>query len=150
MAHVDHAARWLGKEAEAGISVADFVKNHIGSGPRRPPSSRARQRLGRRPRPPDRRRRLAADLTARTPKPSRSLRHDAAHIVADAVQQLLPRHAGHDRPGDRRGLLLRLLPREDGKPALFSRGTREQIEKRANEIIAKDVFKRPKSPPPTR
>jgi hypothetical protein len=38
------------------------------------------------------------------------IRHDAAHVMAEAVQELFPRHAGDHRPGDRKRLLLRLRP----------------------------------------
>ncbi len=39
------------------------------------------------------------------------IRHDAAHVLAEAVQELWPDDAGHHRPGDRERLLLRLQAR---------------------------------------
>ena len=39
------------------------------------------------------------------------IRHDAAHLMAEAVKELWPDDPGHDRPGDRGRLLLRLRPR---------------------------------------
>ena len=39
------------------------------------------------------------------------VRHDFAHVLAEAVQKLYPGHADHLRPGDRRRLLLRLRAR---------------------------------------
>ena len=36
------------------------------------------------------------------------IRHSTAHLLAQAVQAAVPGRAGHDRPGDRRRLLLRL------------------------------------------
>ncbi len=38
------------------------------------------------------------------------IRHDAAHVLAEAVQDLYPGHAGHHRPVDRGRLLLRFRP----------------------------------------
>ena len=53
-----------------------------------------------------------AIVTAADAAPALELiRHDAAHIMAEAVQELLPGDAGHHRPGDRERLLLRLRPR---------------------------------------
>ena len=47
-------------------------------------------------------------------------RHDFAHVLAEAVQNLYPGHADHLRPGDRRRLLLRF--RADGRARPLHRG----------------------------
>jgi threonyl-tRNA synthetase len=62
------------------------------------------------------------------------LRHDAAHVMAQAVQELYPGHAGHHRPGDRERLLLRLRPRR----ALHA-GRSRAIEQRMQEIVKRDL-----------
>ena len=60
----------------------------------------------------------------RAPRRSSSIRHDAAHIVADVGAAAVPRHAGHDRPVDRGRLLLRLRPRPAVHPEDDSRRSR--------------------------
>ena len=45
-------------------------------------------------------------LTREDPRALELIRHDAAHVMAEAVQSLWPRHAGDHRPGDRERLLL--------------------------------------------
>ena len=67
-----------------------------------------------------------AILTDRDPEALELIRHDAAHVMAEAVHGALPGHQGDDRAGDRGRLLLRLrVPRrgEDhrGRPASRSR-----------------------------
>jgi threonyl-tRNA synthetase len=57
-----------------------------------------------------------------------------AHILAEAVQNLFPRHADHLRPVDRRRLLLRL--RAEGPP-VHRRGS-AAIEAEMRKIIAAD------------
>ena len=42
------------------------------------------------------------------PRALELIRHDCAHVLAEAVQDALPGHPGHHRPGDRERLLLRL------------------------------------------
>ena len=40
-------------------------------------------------------------LTRDDPRALELIRHDAAHVLAEAVQNLFARHPGHDRTGDR-------------------------------------------------
>ena len=50
-------------------------------------------------------------ITARDTDALEVIRHDAAHLLAEAGQGALPRRPGDDRPGHRGRLLLRLRPR---------------------------------------
>ena len=50
-------------------------------------------------------------ITRKDPEALELIRHDAAHVLAMAVQDALSRHAGDHRPGDRGRLLLRLRAR---------------------------------------
>ena len=59
------------------------------------------------------------------PRALELIRHDAAHVLAEAVQTLVARHAGHHRPGDRERLLLRLLPQPAVHPGRLP-GDREE------------------------
>ncbi len=131
------------KEAEAGISVADFVKNHIGPG-----LAKAAVFARINGQDADLARSLDADaslqiFTSKNPEALEVTRHDAAHIVADAVQQLFPGTQVTIGPVIEEGFYYDFYRERDGKPAPFSPEELEQIEKRANEIIARDVpFKR--------
>ena len=49
-------------------------------------------------------------LTREDPRALELIRHDCAHVLAEAVQIAVAGHAGDHRPGDRERLLLRLLP----------------------------------------
>jgi threonyl-tRNA synthetase len=62
------------------------------------------------------------------------LRHDAAHVMAQAVQELYPGHPGDHRPGHRERLLLRLRPREPFTPDDLA-----NIEARMHEIVKRDL-----------
>ena len=73
-------------------------------------------------------------LTRDDPRALELIRHDAAHVLAEAVQSAVAGHAGHHRPGDRERLLLRLLP----QPAVHARRISTAIEKKMREIIARD------------
>ena len=55
-------------------------------------------------------------VTRRDPEALELIRHDAAHVLAEAVQELYPGHPGHHRPGDRRRLLLRFRPQRAVHP----------------------------------
>ena len=102
----------------------------------------ARQGRARRPHRRPARRPVAADRAGRRrspsspprtrPRRSELIRHDAAHIMAEAVQELCPEYAGHHRPGDRERLLLRLRPRR----AVHARTTSATIEEQMREIVA--------------
>ena len=48
-------------------------------------------------------------LTRDDPRALELIRHDAAHVLAEAVQSAVARHAGNHRAGDRRRLLLRFF-----------------------------------------
>lgn len=131
------------KEAEGGISVADFVKNHIGPG-----LAKAAVFARLNGQDVDLARTIDADaslqiFTGKNPEALEVARHDAAHIVADAVQQLFPGTQVTIGPVIEEGFYYDFYREKDGKPVAFSPEDLELIEKRANEIIAKDVpFKR--------
>jgi threonyl-tRNA synthetase len=127
------------KEADAGISIVDFVKNHIGPG-----LAKAAVFAKLNGQEADLTRTIDADaslqiFTTKSPEALEVARHDAAHIVADAVQQLFPGTQVTIGPVIEEGFYYDFYREKDGKPAAFSPDELEQIEKRANEIIAKDV-----------
>ena len=68
-------------------------------------------------------------LTRDDPRALELIRHDAAHVLAEAVQTLVARHAGHHRAGDRERLLLRFLP----QPAVHAGGLRRHRKKDARD-----------------
>ncbi len=126
------------KEAELGLSVLDFVKNHIGPG-----LAKAAVFARVDGHDVDLSRRLEADASLQifTTKNAEALevaRHDAAHIVADAVQQLFPGTQVTIGPVIEEGFYYDFYREKDGKPAPFSPEELEQIEKKANEIVAAD------------
>ncbi len=131
------------KEAEAGISIADFVKTSIGPG-----LAKAAVFARLNGQDVDLARTIDADASLQifTSKNAEALevtRHDAAHIVADAVQQLFPGTQVTIGPVIEEGFYYDFYREKDGKPVAFSPEDLELIEKRANEIVAKDVpFKR--------
>ena len=61
--------------------------------------------------PLDGRRHASSSSCATAPTALGLIRHDAAHVLAEAVQELWPDDAGDHRPGDRERLLLRLQAR---------------------------------------
>jgi threonyl-tRNA synthetase len=127
------------KEADAGISVSDFVKNHIGPG-----LAKAAVFAKLNGQEVDLTRSIDGDaslqiFTTKSPEALEVARHDAAHIVADAVQQLFPGTQVTIGPVIEEGFYYDFYREKDGKPHAFSPDELEQIEKRANEIIAKDV-----------
>ena len=73
-------------------------------------------------------------ITAKDPEGLELIRHDAAHVLAQGGSGLVSWHAGHDRPGDRRRILLRFRAR--GAP--FSSEDFEKIEKKMAEIVDAD------------
>ncbi len=131
------------KEAEAGISIVEFVKNHIGPG-----LAKAAVFAKLNGQEADLSRAIDADaslqiFTTKSPEALEVSRHDAAHIVADAVQQLFPGTQVTIGPVIEEGFYYDFYRERLGKPAPFTPEELEQIEKRANEIIASDVpFKR--------
>ena len=64
-------------------------------------------------------------LNREDPRALELIRHDCAHVLAEAVQSLVAGHAGDHRPGDRERLLLRLLPQR-AVHARRSAGDREE------------------------
>jgi threonyl-tRNA synthetase len=126
------------KEAEAGISVIDFVKQHIGPG-----LAKAAVFARIDGQDADLSRKLEGDaalqiFTTKSPEALEVARHDAAHIVADAVQQLFPGTQVTIGPVIEEGFYYDFYRERDGKPAPFTPEELEQIEKRANEIVAAD------------
>jgi threonyl-tRNA synthetase len=126
------------KEAAAGISVFDFVKNHIGPG-----LAKAAIFARVNGQDADLARTIDVDaslqiFTTKSPEALEVARHDAAHIVADAVQQLFPGTQVTIGPVIEEGFYYDFYRVRDGKPAPFSPEELEAIEKRANEIVAKD------------
>ncbi len=126
------------KQAPKGIRIADFVKESIGAG-----LAKAAVFAKVNDQEMDLARTLDADaklqiFTSKSPEALEVIRHDAAHVVADAVQRLFP------------GTQVTIGPTiEDGfyydfhreKP--FTPEDLEKIEVEANAIIAKDhAFKR--------
>ena len=80
----------------------------------------------RRPQRPDRRRTPQIEFVSRDdPRALELIRHDCAHVLAEAVQSAVARHAGDDRPGDRERLLLRLLPQRAVHAGRFRRDREE-------------------------
>ncbi len=55
-------------------------------------------------------------LTRECPDALETIRHDASARAGRGGAGAVPRHAGHDRPGDRGRLLLRLRPRRAVQP----------------------------------
>ena len=127
------------KDAPKGISIIDFVKQSIGPGLAkaavyaklngadvdlsRPVESDAQLQI----------------FTTKNPEALLVARHDAAHIVADAVQRVFPGTQVTIGPVIAEGFYYDFYREKDGKPAPFSPEELELIEKKANEIIAADA-----------
>ncbi len=127
------------KEAAAGISVFDFVKNHIGPG-----LAKAAIFARVNGQDADLSRSIDSDaslqiFTTKSPEALDVARHDAAHVVAEAVQALFPGTQVTIGPVIEEGFYYDFYRLRDGKPAPFSPEELEAIEKKANEIIAKDA-----------
>ena len=70
------------------------------------------------------------------PRALELIRHDAAHVLAEAVQNAVARHAGHHRPGDREWLLLRLLPQPAVHAGRLGRHRKEdEGDRRARQTL---------------
>jgi threonyl-tRNA synthetase len=122
------------KEVESNISVLDFVQTHIGAG-----LAKAAVFAKVNGAEVDLSRKLTADSTLQifTNKNAESLdviRHDAAHIVADAVQRLFPGTQVTIGPTIEEGFYYDFF-----KEKPFTPDELIQIEKVANDIIASNV-----------
>ena len=96
------------RQYDAGITAGDVAADISTSlGQKGDLCHRERRALG--PAVADRRRRDIAINTMKDEEPALELvRHDLAHIMARAVQEIWPDVQGHHRPGDQRRLVLRL------------------------------------------
>jgi threonyl-tRNA synthetase len=127
------------KDAPKGISVLEFVKQSIGAG-----LAKAAVFAKVNGAEADLSRTLDEDaalqiFTSKNPEALEVTRHDAAHIVADAVQRLFPGTQVTIGPVIEEGFYYDFYREKDGKPAPFTPDELEQIEKKANEIIAQDL-----------
>jgi threonyl-tRNA synthetase len=127
------------KDAPKGISILDFVKQSIGAG-------LAKAAIFARidDAEVDLSRTLEQDarltiFTSKNPEALEVTRHDAAHIVADAVQRLFPGTQVTIGPVIEEGFYYDFYREKDGKPAPFTPEELDRIEKQANEIIAADL-----------
>ena len=104
------------KAAPAGIRVGDFVKESIGPGlAKAAVLARFNGNEVDLTRPLTENGKLEV-LTSKTPEALDIIRHDAAHVVASAVQQLFPGTQVTIGPTIEERLLLRLLPRQAVHP----------------------------------
>ncbi len=103
------------------------------------------RRQGRRPRRADQGRRRDQFVSRADPEALPMIRHDAAHVMAEAVQSLWP-GAGDDRPGDRERLLLRLRQAGAVPPrrSRQDRGEDGARSSRKNAPFTKEVWSRSK------
>ena len=127
------------KAAPKGITVLEFVKQSIGAG-----LAKAAVFARVDDAEVDLSRTLESDArltiyTSKNPEALEVARHDAAHIVADAVQRVFPGTQVTIGPVIEEGFYYDFYREQDGKPAPFSPQELEQIEKQANEIIASDL-----------
>ncbi len=122
------------KEAPAGIQISEFVKTSIGAG-----LAKAALFARVNGKDADLSRPLEADASLQifTPKSPEGLelaRHDAAHIVADAVQQLFPGTQVTIGPAIEEGFYY-----DFAREQPFTPEDLEKIEKLANEIVKADL-----------
>jgi threonyl-tRNA synthetase len=122
------------REAPRGISIAEFVRNSIGPG-----LAKAAIFARLNGHDVDLSRTIDEDsslqiFTNKSPEALEVIRHDAAHIVADAVQRLFPGTQVTIGPAIEDGFYYDFF-RE--KP--FTPEELEQIEKKANEIVQADL-----------
>ena len=122
------------KQTPAGTTIGEFVATAIGPGlAKAAVLARANGELVDLARP------LAADttleiLTSKSPEALDTIRHDAAHIVADAVQRLFPGTQVTIGPSIENGFYYDF---DRGQP--FTEVELQQIEDEANKIIAADA-----------
>jgi threonyl-tRNA synthetase len=122
------------KQTASGTSISDFVRESIGPGlAKAAVFARANGAFV------DLSRRLDADtrleiFTSKSPEALDTIRHDAAHIVADAVQRLYPGTQVTIGPTIENGFYYDF---DRGQP--FSEDELAKIEALANQIIAADL-----------
>ncbi|MCC6335983.1 MAG: threonine--tRNA ligase [Myxococcales bacterium] len=122
------------KEAPKGISIAEFVKSSIGAG-----LAKAAVFAKLNDQVVDLSRAIDEDaalqiFTTKSPEALEVARHDAAHVVADAVQRLFPGTQVTIGPSIEEGFYYDFFR---DKP--FTPEELEQIENKANEIVASDA-----------
>ncbi len=122
------------KQTAAGTSIGDFVRDAIGPG-----LAKAAVFAKLDGTPVDLSKRLTADakleiLTTKSPEALETIRHDAAHIVADAVQRLFPGTQVTIGPSIETGFYYDF---DRGQP--FTEDELARIEVEANRIIAADL-----------
>src|SRR4051812_15848321 len=122
------------KQTPAGTSIGDFVRESIGPGlAKAAVLARANGAFV------DLSRRLDADtkleiFTSKQPEALETIRHDAAHIVADAVQRLFPGTQVTIGPSIENGFYYDF---DRGQP--FTEEDLAKIEAEANRIVAADL-----------
>ncbi len=126
------------KEAAAGTPIGDFVKDSIGPGlAKAAVLARANGDFVDLSRTLDQDTRLEI-FTTKAPEALETIRHDAAHIVADAVQRLFPGTQVTIGPSIENGFYYDF---DRGQP--FTEDDLARIEAEANTIVAADLaFKR--------
>ncbi|MFN0248953.1 MAG: threonine--tRNA ligase [Kofleriaceae bacterium] len=122
------------KQTAAGTPIGDFVRDSIGHGlAKAAVLAKANGTIV------DLSRRLEVDtqleiFTTKTPEALETIRHDAAHIVADAVQRLFPGTQVTIGPSIENGFYYDF---DRGQP--FTEAELVQIEELANKIVADDA-----------
>lgn len=122
------------KEAPAGIPIADFVKSSIGAG-----LAKAALYARVNGQDVDLSRPLESDaslqiFTPKSPEGLELIRHDAAHLVADAVQRLFPGTQVTIGPAIEEGFYY-----DFAREQPFTPEDLEKIEQLANEIVKADL-----------
>ena len=121
------------KETPSGTTIGEFVATAIGAGlAKAAVLARANGELVDLARPLDADTKLEI-LTNKSPEALDTIRHDAAHIVADAVQRLFPGTQVTIGPSIENGFYYDF---DRGQP--FTEAELVQIEEEANKIIAAD------------
>jgi threonyl-tRNA synthetase len=122
------------KQTPAGTTIGEFVATAIGPGlAKAAVLARANGELVDLARPLDTDTKLEI-LTNKAPEALETIRHDAAHIVADAVQRLFPGTQVTIGPSIENGFYYDF---DRGQP--FTEAELVQIEEEANKIIAADA-----------
>ena len=126
------------KQTAAGTTIGDFVRDGIGAGlAKAAVLAKADGELVDLSRKLDHDTKLEV-VTAKQPEALETIRHDAAHIVADAVQRLFPGTQVTIGPSIENGFYYDF---DRGQP--FSEAELQQIEDLANKIVQEDLpFKR--------
>ncbi|MFN0253214.1 MAG: TGS domain-containing protein, partial [Kofleriaceae bacterium] len=122
------------KQTPAGTTIGEFVVTAIGPGlAKAAVLAKANGELVDLARPLDADTRLEI-LTSKTPEALETIRHDAAHIVADAVQRLFPGTQVTIGPSIENGFYYDF---DRGQP--FTEAELVQIEELANKIVSDDA-----------